>query len=396
MFSKFIQNYLKYWAVRYLKRVKPQIIAITGSVGKTSTKEAVFEVLKVKFGDKIRKTPGNLNTETGVPLTILGFTESPQKPWEWLPIIFAAPSRSVAEPAFEIMVLEMAADKPGDIKYLTSFIKPNVSILTSIGPSHLEKFGSIEKITEEKINLLRALDEKGVAILNIDDHEVRKSSYGGRWKKITYGINKQANLTANNIKTEIVDFEPITNFEIIYEKESFVVFLPVIGSSGNIYASLAAAATGIYFGLSSKQISEGLKKIKSAKHRMNILRGKNNVVIIDDCYNASPVSLRAALDILKKLTAKRKIAVLGGMKEIGEITDEAHHLLGEYASAICDKVVTVGELAKKYQIKNHFNLPSEAIKHLLEDLREGDILLIKASRSIGLETIVDALKKEKV
>ena len=390
--SKLLQSYLRFWAVKYLSRTHPKIVAVTGSVGKTSTKEAIFEVLKIKFGEKVRKSEGNLNTETGVPLAVLGFQNTPTNIWGWLPVLVTMPFRSASEPAFEWLVLELAADKPGDINYLTSFVKPQIAVLTAIGPAHLAAFGSIENIIEEKTNLLRALPGDGWAVLNVDETQVRKVSYGGRWRKATFGIENEADFKASNIQTQIKNFVPETKCDIQIGKNEITVVTHTLGQKANVSAQLAAAAIGHILEIGPSEIKKGLEKIQPEAHRMNVLRGKNNTVIIDDCYNANPVSMNAALDVLKNLSAKRKIAVLGGMREIGKITNESHRLMGQYAKEVAIKVVTVGELAKKYEIKDHFNQTNKAIKYLLNEIQEGDIILIKASRAVGLEKIVEALK----
>src|SRR4030042_2181731 len=220
-------SYLRCWAKRYLKRTKPEIIAVTGSVGKTSTKDAIFCVLKSHFGKEVRKSEGNLNNETGAPVAILGFKKAPSyeatNPFGWIPIIFLAPFKSFLTKKNKILILELAADKPGDIKYLTSFIHPKVAVLTNIGPAHLAAFGSIEKIIEEKAGLLRALPMDGTAILNIDDENVKKISYGGRWQKLTIGVSQDADITAQNIQTEIKDFEPKTTFETRINQKSLKI-----------------------------------------------------------------------------------------------------------------------------------------------------------------------------
>ena len=148
--SKTLQSYLRFWAKIYLKRAQPKIIAVTGSVGKTSTKEAIFAVLKIKFGPNIGKSAGNLNNETGVPLAILGYQKSPANPWQWLAILLSSPWKSFFKKKYQLLILELAADKPGDIEYLTSFIKADIACLTSIGPAHLSAFGSLDKIFQEK------------------------------------------------------------------------------------------------------------------------------------------------------------------------------------------------------------------------------------------------------
>jgi len=392
MLSKFLQSYLRFWARRYLKRVRPQIIAITGSVGKTSTKEAIFEVLKIHFKDQVRKSYGNLNTKNGVSLAILGFKKSPEKIYQWFWPIKLAPFKALLGKKVEILVLEMAADQPGDIKYITSFIKPNITVLTSIGQAHLEIFGTMEKIIEEKTQLLKVLSPDGYAILNIDDENVKKISYG---QVKTYAINQEADIMAKNITTEIENYIPTSKFQIVSLAGKFLAVINTLGRATNIYPVLAAVAVAEIFNLKKEEIIEGIKNIQTQKHRMEVSKGKNNSIIIDDSYNANPLSMRAALDTLRILphppAGGRKIAVLGDMLEIGKIAEEAHRLIGEYVHEIADEIITVGRLAKGYKGK-HFASNKEAIEYLLSKIHENDIILIKASNSLNFPEISEALK----
>lgn len=390
--KKILFSYLKFWSSGYLKRVNPEIIAITGSVGKTSAKEAIFEVLKIKFATQVRKSSGNLNTELGVPLAILNYKNSPSNFFAWFLVLISVPFKSFFLGATKILVLELAADKPGDIEYFTNFIKPKVAVLTAIGPSHLDAFGSIESIIEEKSNLLRALENDGWAVLNIDDENVRKVSYGGRYLKKTYGIDNPADITAENITTKINETKALTCFEIKVSSEDVKVSQATLGLKSNVLASLAGAAVGKIYEISNEDIAEGLSKVVNEKHRMNVLKGINETIIIDDSYNANPLSMRAALDLLKHLVGKRKIAAIGDMREIGKISDEAHEIIGKYAHEVADLVVAVGTEAKKYQSQFYFKTTDQASEFLLKSLRPGDIILIKASRSIGLDKIAEKLK----
>lgn len=391
MLGKILQSYLRFWATRYLNRVRPKIIAITGSVGKTSTKEAIFEVLKYRFNGKVRKSEGNLNTETGVPMAILGYQNSVTKFYQWLPMILTAPVKSLTQPKTDYLVLEMAADKPGDIKYLTSFVKPFIAVLTAIGPAHLKAFGEMEKIIEEKTALLWALPRDGWAVLNLDDENVRKASYGGRWQKFTYGIEQKANVIATNIETKIEKGKPRTKFQIKGEID-IAVSSPTLGNEANVYAALAAAAVGKILEIPLSQIKKGLEQIKNEKHRMNVLAGKNNTIIIDDCYNANPLSMRAALNVLKDLKGGRKIAVLGDMKELGKISAESHRIIGKIARKITKNIIAVGPLARSYNAPHYFKTNEVASDYLLKEIRVNDIILIKASRSMEFEKIVERLK----
>ena len=233
MLSKILQNYLKFWSQKYLIRTRPKIIAITGSVGKTTTKEAIFAVLLEKFGSNVAKSEGNLNTETGVPLAILGYKKSPKNFYEWLPVLITVPFACFSRVKFDFLVLEMAADKPGDIRYLTSFVKPYIAVVTAIGPSHLEKFGTIEKIIEEKTSIFWGLPHDGWAVMNIDDENLRKASYGGRWSKFTYAIGRDADIHAKNISTGIENKRPFTKFAIT-GKVNLQINEEILGGQANV------------------------------------------------------------------------------------------------------------------------------------------------------------------
>lgn len=399
--SKILQSYLRFWAKRYLKRVKPKIIAVTGSAGKTSTKEAIFEVLKVKFVKDIRRSPGNLNNQTGMSLAILGFSSAPSYAASflgWIPIIIIAPFKSLQKKV-KILVLEMAADSPGNIEYLIKIAKPNIAVITTIGPAHLEAFKTIEAVFAEKIGLLKALSEDELAILNADDEHLSRARLEN-CRVETFGLNSNADIIARNITTEINNFQPLTRFQIVSEKDKFAVEIRTLGRQVNIYPALAAASVAKEMGLSNKEIVEGLKNLRPEKHRMEVKKAKNEAIILDDCYNANPLSMKAALNVLKDLPTPlaggRKIAVLGEMRELGAISKEAHRVIGEYARAICNELVSYGQLAREYRASKHFEVKKELIDYLLSNLKEGDILLIKASRGAApkpeLEEIVEALK----
>mgnify|MGYP005845530003 CR=1 FL=1 len=411
MLSNFLKSYLRFWARRYLKRVKPKIIAVTGSTGKTSTKEAIFEVLKNAFGQQVRRSEGNLNTVYGVPLAILGFKkppvplDKPFSPWPWIPIIFAVPFKIWSNSSTKYLVLEIAADRPGDIKFTTTYLRPDMVVITNLGPAHLEIFGTVEKIIKEKIQLLYALSKDGLAFLNIDDETLKKIAERGEGNIKTFAIENNADITAKNITTEISEnndkiIKPLTKFQLVTHKTRFLAEIMTLGRQTNIYTALAAAAIGNILNLSREQILEGLKNIHPEKHRMEVLLGKNNSIIIDDTYNANPLSMKAALDTLKILPARRKIAVLGDMLELGKISQEAHKLIGQYAQEITDQVIGIGKLAKDYQANKYFENKQDAINYLLNELQKGDkmqgvpLILLKASRGIALEEVVEALRNK--
>lgn len=398
MSAKLLRNYLRFWAKCYLYTRKPKIIGITGSVGKTSTKDAIFEVLKAAFGNNVRKSEGNLNTKYGAALAILGFKNPPipldgsTTLWAWLPVILKVPFRVFANTRTKYLVLEIAADQPGDIKFLSSFIRPNASVITNFGPAHLEIFGSIEKIVEEKSMLVKNLTSGGWAVLNIDDEESQKLI--GKLSAVvkTIGINGRADFMASNIVTNISASQPKTTFKINSKDSEIVVRLNSFGEVGNVYAALFAVAVSDLLKIPQDKITQGLEKVKNEKHRMEVLEGKNESIIIDDAYNANPLSMKAALKVLKKMSGK-KIAVLGGMLELGDISEEVHRKIGEIAAVSCDEVISIGDLGKLYKEARNFPTKEEAVAYLLGTIQKGDIILIKASRGIGLEAIVEALKK---
>jgi len=403
MFSKTLQNYLRFWARQYLKRVKPQIITVTGSAGKTSTKEAIFEVLKIGFGQSVRKSEGNLNTIYGVPLAILGYKKPPVSLdrsfslWPWIPVIFTVPFKIFANSKTKYLVLEIAADKPGDIEFTTSYVRSDIAVLTNIGPAHLEIFGTIEKISQEKIGLIKALKNGGWAIINNDDENLANIEENN-FKIKTFALNSQAQITAKNIVTDIENFQGLTNFQVISEQNKFLATSFTLGRVTNIYSALAAIAVGEILGLGKDKIISGIKNIKPEKHRMEIFSGKNGSTIIDDTYNANPLSMKAAFDTLKILSnppaGGKKIAVLGDMLELGEISPEAHKLIGAYAKEVADEVVAIGEQAKLFEAQKYFPDKKEGINYLLSKVSQNDIILIKASRGMGFEEIVEALKLE--
>ena len=392
---RLLQSYLRVWAKFYLKRTRPEIIAITGSISKTSTKEAIFEVLKVKFGSKIQKSEGNLNNETGVPLAVLGFTRSPKNIINWLWIILVAPLKSILRKKMAVLVLEFAADKPGDIKYLLTIAKPHIALITSIGQAHLAAFGTVEKIAQEKLSLFNDLKNEDWAIVNSDD-EFLKNYTSHEPQMMTYAINNSADIKASNIETRIEDFKPRTDFEIRLANEAFEAETETLGLTWNVYSSLAAVACAKIYKMTDEEIVQGLANICPHEHRMNVYEGKNSSIIIDDSYNANPVSMGAALEVLQTLPKSesgQKIACLGDMLEIGPVTDEAHQSIGQRAKQIADVVIAVGNDAQKYEAHKYFMSAEEAGQYLLGIVRVNDIILIKASRAIGLDKVAEKLKK---
>jgi UDP-N-acetylmuramoyl-tripeptide--D-alanyl-D-alanine ligase len=358
-FLKVLQSILKFLASLVLKSKKPRIIAITGSVAKSSTKEAIWWVLKEKLD--VRKNEGNLNTEIGVPLAILGFKKSPRWFISWpFFILWAICKATYYTLPFthypKWLILEMAADKPDDIAYLVSFARPNIGVITAVGPSHLQAFKTIENVAEEKMKLAKALPKDGFAILNGQDPLIVKR--------------------AKQIKAKVLFF---TSEDI---------------------PSAATTIIGKIFKLSNEEIERRLKNYTPLKGRMNILYGIRGTVILDDSYNANPLSMEYALKRLKSqslnVKTARRIAVLGDMLELGDYAEEGHREVGKIAKENCDLLLTTGNNARYIAEEGrgqHFETKKELIDFLKSEIKNGDIILIKASRGMKFEEIVRAVRR---
>ena len=420
-FLNFLQWILKQFARLTIWRFKPDVIAISGSVGKTSTKEAIFAILsargKFAFGGKnykrVRKSNGNFNNELGMPLAILGDWKKVGKPFFlfWPIVIVAAFFRLFFLPRSfypKILILEYAAAKPGDIKYLLNIAKPKIAVLTAIGdiPVHSEFYGGPEAVIREKSKLIENLYADNFAVLNFDDETVISLKEKTRGKIMTFGFNEGADIRITNFENRLENGKPeeIGVFFKLEYKGNFVpvVLKNVLGKS-HAYAAAAAAAIGLIYNLNLVEIAEHLANYyQPAKRRMNLILGKKKIYIIDDSYNASPLSMINALQTLKDLKSERRVAVLGDMLELGESSSKAHEKIGELAAGSVDILITVGPLAKIIaEAAKNFGLAADKIfsfENVSETLisankliKTKDILLVKGSRAVGLDKLIDAL-----
>ncbi|HUT96051.1 MAG TPA: UDP-N-acetylmuramoyl-tripeptide--D-alanyl-D-alanine ligase [Candidatus Paceibacterota bacterium] len=408
---KILQKILKILAKIALNKYKPVVIAITGSVGKTSTKEAIYSVLKSHFGEKrVRRNYRNYNNEFGVPLTIFNLETAGRSIFLWIPkfikmfwmIIFR-----VNYPDF--LILEMGADKPGDIKYLLDFVHYKVGVITAVGeiPVHVEFFESPEKVAEEKGTLLKMMDKGGIAVLNYDDERVRRMPGNINVKTMTYGLDKKADVKATNYELKIINQgKNISelNFKLDFKGSSVPAKLINVLGYQHLYSAMAAAAVGIIFNVNLVEISEALKQIEPMPGRMRLLRGIKNTLIVDDSYNAALLSMEAGLDALRIFEGKRKIVVLGDMLEIGRYSSEAHIKIGKKAAGIADLIFTVGNragfvtegaISVGFDSNKIFQFPnSEQAKLAVQkELKENDIILVKGSRSMEMEKVIEEIVK---
>jgi UDP-N-acetylmuramoyl-tripeptide--D-alanyl-D-alanine ligase len=405
----FISQSLGNSAKRVIKREHPEIVGITGSVGKTSTKDAIATVLSGAFD--IRSTPGNLNTEFGVPLAILGFTEPAHSPLGWATLALRAWFRSFAhEQDFPgTFVLEMAADRPGDIAYLCDIAPPKIGVVTAVSESHHEKFGSIDEVEKEKRTLVERLPDDGVAILNHDDDRVWRMRERTKAKVVSFGLAPGADVRA--VETSMEAKETASECGVHIKVQSSIgamsVFIPGTLGRHAVNAVLAAAAVGIVKGMPLDRIVERLRMFRPPAGRMRCLEGIKRTLLIDDTYNAAPKSVNAALDVVQHLSVPgKKIIVLGDMLELGSVSIAAHEEVGRAAvDAGADLIVFVGERmgdAHKAALADgapaesvfHFGSTAEAGRFVQERLGKGDMVLVKGSRGMHMEAVVKELMAE--
>lgn len=370
--EKALQQIASFWR----RKLDLRVIGVTGSVGKSTTKELVAEVLSTRY--PTLKNPGNQNNEIGLPLTILKLG-----------------------PGHQRAVLEMGFFVPGEIKLLCDIALPQVGIITNVGKVHAERAGSQEAIAKGKAELVEALPAApdGVAILNYDDPWVRPMAEKTQARVLYYGLDPQADLWADEI--ESFGLKGI-QFRLHYQSEVLHLRIPLIGEH-SVHTALRAVAAGLVEGLSWSEIILGLKQSHS-QLRLVVVQAKNGAMLLDDTYNASPESTLAALNLLSKIDG-HKIAVLGDMLELGPYEREGHEIVGIRAAEVAEKLIAIGECSKfTVDSARQAGMPSSsihwfadvqpAIDLLSEMLKEGDIALIKGSRGLRMDRIVTALEAD--
>lgn len=396
-----ILKILKLEARFVLWRHQPFVVAITGSVGKTSAKEAIATLLGEHYF--VRKSPKNFNSDIGVPLAILGLENAWRSGRLWLSNIARGFLRAISRSSYpEILVLEMGVDRPGDLKHMLGFVRPDIAVVTAIGkvPVHVEFFSGPEALAAEKGKLVSALSESGVAVLNRDDDAVFNMRKLTGARVLTYGFAKDADVRTSQYRMLSTGGVPHgISFKIDFSGKTMPIRVEGVVGEHIIFAFLAAAAVGIARGLNLIEISEGLAKYKSLPGRLSLIAGKNDSLIVDDSYNASPAAVTAALKVLEDIPAARRIAVLGDMLELGKFTPEAHRKVGVEAARVADVLVAVGVRAKFMENARSkeffwFSGSSEAADFLLHFIRPRDVLLVKGSQGVRMEKIVETLMSE--
>lgn len=352
------------------------LVGVTGSVGKTSTKELIATVLGTRF--HVLKNPGNLNAITGMPLALLGLS-----------------------PDVEVAVLEMGLYDAGDIATMAQVARPTIGVVTNVGMSHVERLGSQEALIANKGDLVAALPPDGAAILNGDDANVLGMRARTTARVVTYGIG-----AANDIRASDVESEGLSGiaFRLALPGARPVrVRLPLLGRH-SVHTALAATAVGRVMGLALDEILTGLQG-EQTQLRLYTVPGPNGSTLIDDTYNSSPQSALAALNLLAELEAPRRVAVLADMLELGAYEQEGHALVGQRAAEVVDRLYTFGSRSDRTaEAAITAKMPAAAVvtvppgekatlaARLRADLRPGDIVLVKGSRGMHMEELVDALR----
>jgi UDP-N-acetylmuramoyl-tripeptide--D-alanyl-D-alanine ligase len=372
---KAMQTLAAYWR----RRVSPRIVGVTGSVGKTTTKEVIAAVLSTRY--RTFKSEGNFNNEIGLPLMVLKLSE-----------------------AHERAVLEMGFYQVGEIKFLCDLARPHVGVVNNVYAVHLERAGSLEHIVQGKGELVEALPPapEGVAVLNYDDARVMGMRGRTRARVFTYGLDPGADLWADNIESR--GLEGI-RFHLHYAPahETLHLKVPMLGQH-SVHTALRAAAVGLVEGLTWQEIVEGLQALGATQLRLVAVKGPGGSLILDDTYNASPESVIAALNLLNDFEGRR-VAVLGDMLELGAYEESGHRRVGRRAREVVRLLITVGPRARLIADEAvNAGLPravvvelehaDEALAYLRQHIGAGDVVLIKGSRGVRLDRIVPALEVE--
>lgn len=364
------------------------VVGVTGSVGKTSVKEVIAAITGQSF--RTYRSPGNLNNEIGLPLSLL------EMPLDT-----------------EVAVLEMGgAYAFHELTLLARIARPRIGVVTNVYPVHLERMGTIEAIAETKAELIDALPVDGIAVLNGDDERVRAMASRCRGQVLTYGLGPANDVRADGVVTDALDG---TSFRLDLAGEAFHLKVPLVGSHA-VQLALAGIAVGHALGMHISEMLPGFDD-PAIQVRLLMVPGPNGAQLIDDTYNSSTPSALSALELLEELgrlgSTRRAIAVLGDMRELGSVSDQEHRIVGRRAAQVVDLLVTYGELAKTMATEaaliarehvdgrplnvTSFDLDQrrELVAYLLEELREGDIVLLKGSRGLNMEAFVEALRGDR-
>lgn len=408
LFKSIVVRVLTFEAKMLLKRTKPTIIAVTGNVGKTSVKDAIYTVLRSRV--HTRKSEKSFNSEIGVPLSVLGLQNAWSNPIRWTKNLIDGMIIALFPGAYpKVLVLEMGVDRPGDMKKLTEWITPDVVVLTRLPdvPVHVEYFDSPEAVTAEKMELVHALKADGVLVFNNDDQRVVEVAAGVRQKTIGYSRYSLSAFTGSADKIIYEDGKSVGfEFVLTHEQESTLMY--VHGSLGvqHVYNYAAAAAVGSVFDVNINDAASALREHIPPQGRMRIIDGIKDTLIIDDTYNSSPTASERSLQTLRELKGvRRRIAVLGDMMELGQYSILEHERIGALVAEQADVLITLGVRARgiaKGALEHgmsekkifQYDDVMRAGRELQTMLEPGDAILVKGSQSIRAEKLIEEIMLE--
>lgn len=388
MFKKYVQRKLEKLTIKYFKKHNPKLIVVVGSVGKTTTKNAIATVLHPKF--RIQAERGNLNSELSVPLAILGIEFPPEELLRSIRVwrrIFKAMRQRIREPqGVDVIIQELATDAPGQIPHYGTYLRPDMAIITAVAPEHMANFpGGIDEVAKEELSVASYSD---LTIVNRDDVDERFAPYANTTNITNYG------LLGGEYRFDTTDGTPIDGYTGKFFAPEFAegveTTVHLVGDH-NLKAAAVAGLVGAKFGMTAKEIAEGLSEIQPISGRMNILSGVRNSTIIDDTYNSSPNAAVEALRTLYMINADQRIAILGSMNELGSFSVDAHQQVGE----MCDPnflewVITIGDDAAHYLAPaakrkgnnvQSFSDPISAGAFANKVLKSGCVVLAKGSQN---------------
>lgn len=407
LFKKIVVTLLQFEAKLVLRKYKPKIIGVTGSVGKTSTKDAIYRVLS-NGGVSVRKSEKSYNGDLGVPLTILGCQSAWGDIFGWLEIMIYGLRVIFGKQNYpKWLVLEVGLEYPGEIKQILSWVNFDIAVITLLPevPVHVEFFKNKDEVINEKILLAKQVPITGQVLLNADDKNALKFIPDLQAEVITYGQNDKADYRASlgqvfyNSDSSPAGLE----FKLYHNNKELTVKIPGVIGNHQIFPVLAALVVGEKLGLNMVEMIDSLSNYLPPAGRLRLIEGIKHTTILDDTYNASPAAMSAGLVALDDFeSVGRKIAVLGDMLQLGSFTVEAHKKIGYQAVDVCDLVVTVGLrskfiddalIEKKFSAKKikHFDDSAEAGLFLQKSIKSGDVIFVKGSQAVRMEKVVEEI-----